>query len=233
MKLLMVTRTDVGEIDYLPYTLPILKRYAKEWGADFKILDKSHGPVFQRILSLHELLDEYDRIFHIDADIVITKTCPNIFDIVPDNMIGLVFEDKGSRLKNRRRRIRQIKEVYGDNENWSTGYFNAGVLVVSRIHKEIFTRINGKFWGEDFGTKAMGAEQTHIGYQIMKQGHKCIDLGYQWNHMSMFSESWNGRPSRFDSYIIHYAGKAEFPNKGGRSRTGLIKDDARKIYGRI
>lgn len=233
MKLLMVTRTDVGEIDYLPYTLPLLKRYAKEWGAEFKILDKSHGPVFQRLLSLYELFDEYDRIFHIDADITITKNCPNIFEIVPYDTIGLVFEDKGSRLKNRRARIAQIKSVYGDNEDWISGYFNAGILIASRIHKEIFTRINGEFWGENFEAKAMGADQTHIGYQIMKQGHKYIDLGYKWNHMSMFSESWNGSPSRFDSFIIHYAGKAEFPDKGGRSRTGLIKDDIGKIYGRI
>jgi len=229
----MATRADVGISDYLIHTLPILKRYAKKWGAEFKILDKSYGPVFQRFLSLHELLDEYDRVFHVDADIVITKTCPNIFESVPYDTIGFVFEDKGSRLRNRRARIAQIKSIYGGNERWTTGYFNAGVFIVSRPHKEVFTRINGKFWGEDFKVKAMGADQTHLGYQIMKQGQKYIDLDFKFNHMSMFSEPWNGSPSRFDSYIIHYAGKASFPDKGNRSRTEMIKDDIRQIYGQF
>jgi len=230
MKLLMVTRADIGVSDYLIYTLPILRRYAEKWGAEFKILDKSYGPVFQRFLSLHKLFDEYDRIFYVDADIVINKACPNIFDIVPHDTIGFVFEDKGSRLKERRVRIAYIKSVYGGNESWVSGYFNIGILVVSRIHKEIFTKINGKFWGEDFEAKTMGADQTHTGYQIMKQGHKYIDLGYKWNHMSMFSEPWNSSPSRFDSHIIHYAGKAEFPDKGNRSKTQLMKDDIKEIY---
>ena len=103
------------------------------------------------------------------------------------------------------------------------------MLIVSRLHKDIFTKINGKLWGGDF--KVMGAIQAHIGYQIMKQGHKYLDLGYKFNHMSMFSESWNGSPSRFDSYIIHYAGKGIFPDKGKRNRTQLIIDDIEKIYG--
>lgn len=231
MKLLMATRADVGTTDYLPYTLPILKMYAKKWGAEFKILDKAYGSVFWRLTSFHELLDQYDRILHIDADIVIAKTCPNIFDVVPYDTIGLVFEDKGSRLQNRRARIAHIKSIYGGNEDWFAGYFNEGVFIVSCPHKEIFTKINGKLWGENFKSFEPGRSQTHFGYQIMKQGHKYIDLGFKFNHMSMFSEPWNGSPSRFSSHIIHYAGQANFPDKGNGTRTELIKDDIKEIYG--
>ena len=232
MKLLMVTRASVDILDYSQYTHPILRKYAKKWGADFIILDKTHktyGSLSLRLLRFHELLDEYDRIFQIDTDIIINKTCPNIFEVVPYDTMGLVFEDKGSRLENRRARIEHIKNIYGGNESWVSGYFNSAVFVVSRPHREIFTKINGKFWGEDF--KVRGADQTHYSYQLMKQGHKYIDLGYKWNHMSMFSESWNGNPSRFDSHIIHYAGGARFPDKRDRSRTQLIIDDIKKIYG--
>lgn len=233
MKLLMATRADVGVIDYLPYTLPILKKYAKKWGAEFKILDKSYGPVFWRLMSFYGLLDEYDRILYIDADVVITKTCPNIFEVVPYDTIGFVFEDKGSRLKNRQARIAHIKRIYGGNENWATGYFNEGVFVVSHPHKEIFTKINGKLWGEGLKSFEAGRAQTHYGYQIIKQGHKYVDLGFKFNHMSMFSEPWNGSPSRFDSYILHYAGHGAFPDKGKRSRVQLIADDITRIYGRL
>lgn len=228
----MATRASVDVADYSQYTHPILKEYAKKWGTDFMILDKTHeayGALSLRLLRLPELFDEYDRIFNIDTDVIINENCPNIFDIVPYDIMGLVFEDKGSRLKNRRTRIAHIKGVWGGNEDWISGYFNSAVFVVSRPHREIFTKIDGKFWGEDF--KVRGADQTHYSYQLMKQGHKCIDLGYRWNHMSMFSEPWNGSPSRFDSYIIHYAGRAKFPDKGKRSRTQLIRDDVKKIYG--
>ena len=232
MRRLIVTRADIGKTDYLVNTLPIIIKYAYKCEADFKVLDESHGPVFQRILSIYKFFDTYDRVVHLDSDMVITESCPNIFNVVPEDTIGLVFEDKGSRLTNRRSRITEIKKGYGGNDDWTSGYFNAGILVTSRVHREIFTRVNGKFWGEGMGRKAraMGADQTHVGYQIMKQGHKYVDLGYKWNHMSMFSEEWNGSKSRFDSHIIHYAGKARFPDKGERSRTQLMIDDIKKIY---
>jgi len=59
---------------------------------------------------------------------------------------------------------------------------------------------------------------------------KIYELSYKFNHMSMFSEKWNGRASRFDSYMLHYAGNAKFPGKGKRSKIQLIKDDIRRIY---
>jgi len=234
MRLLMTTRASAEVVAYSQASHPILKRYAKKWGADFLVLDEMHekyGHPYHRLLRLHELLDEYDKIVHIDTDIIITKTCPNMFEVVPYDTMGFVCEDKGSRLKNRRAQIAHIKRVYGGNENWVSGYFNSGVFIVSRVHKEIFTKINGKFWGVDGGW-VEGADQTHFSYQLMKQGHKYIDLGYKFNHSAMFSEPWNGSPSRFDSYIIHYGGQANFPDKGSRSRLQLMKDDAEKIYGK-
>jgi len=235
MNLLMATCADGNVMEYARYTLPIHKMYAKRWGADFKMLD---DPSYNKLnfnlwnyrtMIFHSLLETYDRIFYLDSDIIINKTCPNVFDSVPYDTIGLVFEDKGSRLVDRRTRIVHIKNIYGGNENWVSGYFNGGMFVVSRPHKEIFTRINGKIWGEDF--KVAGAIQAHLGYQFMKQGHKYVDLGYKFNHMSMFSEPWNGSASRFESYILHYAGGGKFPDRGSRSRVQLMKDDIVKIYG--
>ena len=233
MKLLVVTRADENVTAYTRYTHPILKVFAEKWNADFKVLDSSCGPVFQRKLALYELFESYDRVLHMDSDIVINRDCPNIFDMIPSDYIGLVFEDKGSRLKNRRDRIKQVKRALGDIEHWVEGYFNMGFFVVSSIHQEMFTKIKGKLWGEDQKKKPGGADQTHLCYQIMRLKYKYVDLGYKFNHMSMFSELWNGSPSRFDSHIIHYAGQAKFPDKGGRSRPELMRDDIVRIYGQL
>ncbi len=236
MKLLIVTCADERIVTYTKHTHPIMRKFAEKWGAEFKVIDSILYSMLDgtlghfRITALYDLLETYDRIFHLDSDIVINKNCPNIFEIVPYDTIGLVFEDKGSRLKNRRTRIFQIKNLFGDNEKWTSGYFNSGMFIASSLHKEMLTRMKGRFWGEDF--KVEDAGQTHLCYQLMNQGHKHIDLGYKWNHMSMFSEQWNGSASRFDSYIIHYAGGGRFPDKEGRSRTQLMIDDIERIYGK-
>ena len=230
---LVVTLSDKSVEEYTRHTIPIIQRFAKQWGAEFLCLDNP-DPFFKRkgfwnyrTRVFYELLSLYDRIIYMDSDIVINKTCPNLFHQVPADTVGLVFEDKGSRKPNRMERIQEVIRTLGPNPNWKEGYLNAGFYVVSSIHKDIFTPINGEWWG------GIGYDCNHYCYQIFKQGHKYVDLGYRYNHMCMFSEPWNGSKSRFDSYLIHYAGQANFPDKGNRSRTQLMVDDIAKIYGEV
>lgn len=233
MNLLMATCADESVMKYACYTLPIFRMYAKKWDARFKILDDQlynrmgFAMWNYRTMEFHNLLEIYDRIVYMDSDIVINKTCPNIFDAVPSDTVGLVFEDKGSRLQERRRRIVLVKTAFGGNEQWMAGFPNGGFYVVSRCHRNIFTKINGRLYD------GPGYDGSHYMYQIIKFGYKYADLGYKFNHMSMFSESWNGSPSRFDSHILHYAGGGNFPSRAGRAVPQLIADDITRIYGRL
>ena len=230
MKLLMVTRTDNKHRPIADLTHPIMRRFAKKWGADFLILSKDAdcnseaGKVFYRIMDAYDLLNTYDRIAHIDSDVVINKNCPDLFKLVPNDMIGVVFEDVGTRLKDRRHRIHKVQAAWGDI-GWKAGYINMGTLLVSRLHREIFRTVRGQYW-ED-----LGFADVHLGYQIYRLGFKVFKLHWHFNHMSIFSEKWNGSPSRFDSHIIHYAGHGKFPDRGDRSRPQLIEDDIKRIYG--
>jgi len=205
MKLLIVSRADSSIEEYTKFTFPIIKKYCEFVGADFKILDhvseckKGNGVYHYRIMKIKELLDDYDRVFHIDADILINKNCPNIFDEVPVDHIGTIYEDKGSRTSARHILIKMIQERYG-NIGWKSGYINTGVFVVSKEHKDIFEKINNEFW------EVEGQDDVHLGYNINKLGYKVHELSYKWNHMTMFSEPWNKRANRFNSYMIHYAG---------------------------
>lgn len=229
MKLLVATCADNNVIkEYARYTLQIQDDWAKKWKADYLILN---DPAYSRramwnyrTLIFYELFKKYDRILYIDADIIINKDCPNLFEKVPYDTIGVVTEDKGSRKNDRRRRIKRVNAHFGDI-GWKKDYFNMGFYIVSKPHRDIFQRLDGKLW------ENRGWDASFYTYQIMRLGYKWTDLGYKWNHMSMFSEEWNGSPSRFDSHIIHYAGAGEFPDKGERTRTQLIADDVKKIYG--
>lgn len=228
MKLLMATCADGKIMDYAQYTLPIQKMWSEKWGADHIILN---DPAYSRramwnyrTLIFYEMLKEYDRILYVDADIIINKDCPDLFEVVPFDIIGAVTEDKGSRKDDRRGRVTRVNAHFGD-VGWKKGYFNMGLYLVSKVHRDMFQRIDGKLW------ENRGWDASFYSYQIMRLGYKWTDLGYKWNHMSMFSEEWHGSLSRFDSHILHYAGAATFPDKGERTRAQLIRDDVRKIYG--
>lgn len=230
MKLLVATSADNNIEGYSCYTLPIQKMWAKEWGADHTILS---DPIYSRpamwcyrTLAFQHLLVTYDKILYIDADIIINKGCPNLFTQLPFDTIGAVTEDKGSRQKERRDRIKKVNAYFGDI-GWKKDFFNMGFYLVSKLHRDMFRMINDKLW------EKRGWDSPFYSYQIMRLGYKWVDLGYKWNHMSMFSEEWNGSLSRFDSHILHYAGGATFPDKGKRTREQLIKDDVEKIYGEI
>jgi len=229
MRFLVTTRADKKIKDMTDLTHPIIKRFAREWEADFSILnhisgcDVGNGKYHYRIMKLYDLLTEYDRILVIDSDVLINKNCPNLFEIISHEKIGTVYEDKGSRERDRRNRINQIQKKWG-NLGWTAGYINTGIFIVSKSHREIFRKINGEYWIHK------GFDDVHLGYQIRRLDLEVFELDYKFNHMSMFSEPWNGSPSRFNSYIIHYAGQAKFSDKGTRTRIELIRDDIKEIY---
>lgn len=219
-KLAVVTRANGKVKDITDMTFPMLKKYAAKCSAEFIVLSHIHPVHYHyRVLRCKELLNEYDRLLLIDYDTFIRKDCPVLFDIVPSDMIGCVYEDKGTRQVHRRNLIRQVQEKYG-NVNWRSGYINDGVFVVSKMHQGIFEPIHEKYYWLDFGQ-----DDVVLGYNIKKYGFKIFELPYLYNHMSLFSEEWHGGKSRFDSYILHYAGSADFLDRGNLTRLELIKKD--------
>ncbi len=196
----IVTRADLNIKDMSDITHPLLKRYAKKCKADFKVLEDSKElhPHY-RILQIYPLFKDYDRIAVIDTDVLVLKDCPSIFDEVPEDKIGAIFEDKGSRLVDRRQRIRSVQEKF-TNVGWKTGYINTGVSVFSRYHKAIFKYSKGQALWDD-----LGFDDVYLGYMLNFMKYEVYELDYTWCFMSMFSESWFNA-SRYDAKMIHYAG---------------------------
>ena len=232
MKLLITTRADDNIREMTNLTHPIIKKFCKEWNADFIILNEpsgcSHGDgkYHYRILKHYELFNSYDRILHLDSDMILMPDCPNMFDIVDKDCIGTIYEDKGSRQHARRQLIQSSQNTYG-HVGWSTGYINTGVFMTSKIHKDIFKKIENGYW------VGFGYDDVHLGWNIHKLNYKIQELPFIFNHMSMFSEPLNGYANRFDSYIMHYAGGFDFPDKNNRNKVSIMKDDIISVYGRL
>jgi len=209
MKKLIVTRADNNIQNWKNLIHPILKEYAKRCNADFLCIwnDVKDNSRAYAIMQLYDLFNKYDRILQIDTDCLILKHCPDIFDLVPYDEIGTIYEDVGSRQLHRRNLIKKIQDERQD-VNWKSGYINTGVFITSKCHKEIFNP-SEPLW-MDFGY-----DDVELGYQIHKNNFKIYELPFTFNHMSMFSESWNLFASKFDSYIIHFAGNG-FDNRISR-----------------
>ena len=226
MKRLIITRADDAIKQMTDISHPVIKKSASKWEADFLPLDHvaecdGNGRFHFRIMMCYDLYENYDQILSLDSDVLLSPNCPNLFEIIPFDSVGTVYEDKGSRATDRRARMAKAQVKYGD-VGWRKGYINTGVFLTSKVHRDIFTKINDEYYND------RGYDDVHLGYQINKMGFKVHEWDYKFNHMTMFSEGWNGSPSRFDSHIIHYAGVGVFEK--GQNRISQMKRDYKHWY---
>ena len=228
MKLLITSRGDNNFTDYSEITHPIFKKYAKKVGADFLQLDheppsdSGDGRPHYRIFKHKELHETYDRILHLDSDALMLPSFPNIFKTVPYEKIGTIYEDKGSRRFIRRETLFSAQNKFGW-VNLREGYFNTGCFLTSKIHKDIFSPVDGHYW------QGFGSDDVLLAYNTKKLGFEVHELSYKFNHTTMFSEPWNDEADRFKSHLIHYAGRGIFDSEVA-NRLAQIKADYKKVY---
>lgn len=182
------------------YTLPSIERYAKKIGADFiNITEHNRDFITQKWnkFYIHELLNEYKRILYLDIDILIREDCPNLFEIVPINKLGMFNE---GRYTPRLEFLEQASEYYNEPlSKWNGRFYNSGVMLVSRIHKQLFKLPKGVDFVE--------TDQPYLNLRITNDNIEMFDLDYKFNRMDLLDKFCG--ISRLDSYIVHYAGAPE------------------------
>jgi len=179
------------------YTLPFLENYAKKIGADFLNITE-HNPdyITQKWNKFHinKLLNDYKRIIYLDIDMIIRDDCPNLFEIVPENKLGMFNE---GRYSSRYEYLEQAGKYYGEDlKKWNGKFYNSGVMVISRRHSQIFKLPKGIDFVE--------TDQPYINLRILNDGVDMFDLDWKFNRMDILDKFCG--ISRLDSYIVHYAG---------------------------
>ncbi|MFW5847698.1 MAG: glycosyltransferase [bacterium] len=215
---------SIGRDEHLNISLPTIENYCNKFDINLEIIKKSkwnfkkkngyNYMTFEKN-QVYNFYEKYDKILRLDSDIIITPNCPNLFELDDNNIYG-VYEDVGSRKNNRRNQIKLVKKSCGDILDWNSGYINSGVVLASKKHKEIYN-INDKI--EKIYDINLGdfKEQTLLNWKIRNYGYNIVNLGYKYNHMSMFEKTHDL------SYIIHFAG----PQNG---KVDKMKNVYKKFY---
>jgi len=181
----------------LKLTYPSIKKYADKIGADLIIQDKpDKSLITQKWQKFHiyNLLNKYERVLYLDVDIIVRDDCPDLFEIVPSDKLGMFNEGKyAPRLEY----IQDASKAYGiELYKWNKKFYNSGVMVISRIHKQLFKL-------PQF-TDTIETDQPYINLKIAVDKIEMFDLSYNFNRMDILDKEIG--ITRYNSYIIHYAG---------------------------
>lgn len=200
---------------------PSFEQYADRISADLMVIESNPHPGLPphfAKLALHGLLHKkYKRALWLDGDIIIRDDCPDLFEEVPVDKLGVFNE---GRVVSRSMALYEAIQVYRTPlPKWDRrSYYNTGVMVVGSAHRHLFA--NPEFIANqvyNFG------EQTYLNLQIFKKEIPVHELSHRFNRMSVM-DSITGT-SRLSCFIVHYAGNGYSP--GGGLET-LIKDDLRR-----
>lgn len=178
-------------------TNPSKKAYADRIGADFLMIDANAttaSPAWAK-LAMYDLLGrEYDRVIFLDADTLVRPDCPDLFEMVPEK--GCAMFSEGEFLP-REQEMREGASIWsGGKLAWDQKYYNTGVIVASRAHRQIFRLPEN--------TQDHYYEQTYVNIRIQQTRVPMYSLRYEYNYMGSLIER-TGLPMEA-AYIPHMAG---------------------------
>src|SRR5262249_17743088 len=123
----------------------LMRRYAERIGADFHMIrvEESPYPLGEKF-RIGTLLDSWERVLYLDADVILGRACPDLFTLVPPDKVG-IFDDLPDvkRLSGSSWLAEQYREL-ALSQGWviPEGFdscLNSGVIVVGRDHRGMFT----------------------------------------------------------------------------------------------
>jgi hypothetical protein len=187
--------------------------YANKTNSDFMVIDDNfQGDIKSRLkkFEIVKYLDKYDRILFLDDTCIITPNCPNVFNIVPKELLGVICEkppffNKYHILKQSLEYYQVSDNSYEENHIW----FNSGFILFSSIHKQLFEIpiIPIKKIGSYLDQAIFNANRHKYNFPI-------LDLGLRYNYMgTRISEQNPYKINDLDNIYIYHITRAWSPRK--------------------
>lgn len=180
--------------------------YSKKCKADLIIRQTQHSQnynihlkaTFERY-DIYNLLKIYDRVLWLDSDIYITKDAENIFDIVPDNKLGVYIEPNSFEKENVINRMVETMKLSSP----VTNYFNSGVILASKQHAELFNMNKANdFFSQSHIKICENSDQDYLNLVVKDNNIEIFSLPSKFNHMI----KWLKLSSEHTPSFIHFAG---------------------------
>lgn len=196
-------------------TGPSQGRYAAKCGADYFVVSgQSVCPKWTMYdkFRCHQFMQKYDRTLYVDADVLISKKCPSLFDLYPEEVI-MMHDDTGYQKEywNYMHEVREVSDSQGLGIPPEYRLLNSGVVLLSKIHAHIWEppafRIP-KFWC---------SEQHLETIRVLNGRLPWCPLPRAFNWMWWINQNHPDPSPR--PYIIHAAGYTGF----GGSPTGRME----------
>lgn len=197
-------------------TLPRQRDYALKCGADFLVrgITRPDLDLFWWRLTLADLFDHYDRILILDADVLIRRDAPDLFEMVAPDEVGMVAERFPVGQEARRNSLRKYYEDHkltwpGDDKWDGQHYYNIGVMLASRCHAPLL-EIPEDLW------HGFCNEQCLVSGRLISTHQKVRELGWQFNRMPQF-DGLPGTPPMTEAFFAHVSGMTPFVQRTPRA----------------
>ncbi len=160
--------------------------YATSVKADFILVRETANPNYRYLdkFVIGPLLEKYKRVVYIDADVEVLPGAPNLFELVPENIMGLIDERMyycNEGIERGIERVAEIGKEHGYTFYPSPGrYLSTGIMVVSRMHKDIFRLPEIPF------IRTPTYEQDLIFARILEAGHRAMYFGPELQYVHGF-----------------------------------------------
>lgn len=161
-------------------------------------------------------LENFDRVLLVDDTVLIRGDTPDLFSLVPEDMIGAALQtDEIFGEETNDEQMRSMQDFYGVDEGEGGNrrddrqdggnrrqVFNSGVMVLtSSHHLPMFSELDG---GVETRSDLFG-DQGYLNAMAARHGVGVFDVGYKYNFVGSF-ETYNVHQitlRKYDAYIVH------------------------------
>jgi hypothetical protein len=194
---------------------PFMERYAARIGAEFVAITERrirHRLQWRKPrVNLHlekfqigDLLVTFDRILYLDADILVLPHAPDFFALAAPEELGVVTDPGEENAWKRAEEMAAIATKRGNLPSPASAYFNAGVLLLSRAHRELLRFDPAKL------VPGRWPDQTYMNYESARQSLPRRYLDSRANFLPG-APGWEDPATRRAAWAVHYAGEEAKP----------------------
>jgi len=204
---------------------------------------KKHGgflPIYEKE-NAFDLLDKYDQVAIVDADIYIRPTAPCIFeDFGTDHAFGACVEREmpisgayAMKIKNySHMQYSSLADVKWDWNDWGAKFYNMGLMIINsksflpylkgQTARQFIDRREFKRFVDGEGNWKWSTDQTLLNWWVKKEGMAIKDMDWKWNSL------YKGVKDEYipEANFVHFFLKDKLPELG--ENVGKLMEDINK-----